>query len=305
MSGEAGEGMAPINKLVICGVGVIGGSFARALRAAKAVRHIVGIGRSEQTLRHALDLGVIDEATHSWESALSGADFVLLACPVGQMDNNLQAMTPFLEPQTIVSDVGSTKSNIIEAIYRRINHHLALAVPAHPIAGTEKSGVGVSTPELFHGKKVVVTPLPENEPAAVMRVCEVWQACGAIVHEMPPQDHDRVFAAVSHLPHLLAYALVHDLSQRANAEQLFSFAASGFRDFTRIAGSDPEMWRDICLANRQAVLGELDQYLAELAYLRALLLSADGERLYQHFAESRDIKNLWIQQHGQITRETP
>lgn len=288
--------MAAIEKLVVCGVGLIGGSFALALRRAGVVRRIVGIGRSEASLKRARELGVIDEACADWATALDGADFVLLAPPVGQMDAVLAAMAPHLAAGTVVTDAGSTKRDVIEAIYRHLSAHLPHVVPAHPIAGAEKSGVEAAFPELYRERKVVVTPLPENEPSAILRVREAWEACGAVIHEMPPQEHDRVFAAVSHLPHLLAFGLVHDLAGRANAEQLFGFAASGFRDFTRIAGSHPEMWRDICIANRQALLAELDQYLAELAYLRALLLSADGERLEKLFAEARAARNAWAEQ---------
>lgn len=288
--------MALIKKLVICGVGLIGGSFALALRRAGAVRRIVGIGRTQASLARAMELGVIDEAAASWSEALDGADFVLLAPPVGQMETIMEAMAPHLAPDTIVTDAGSTKRDVIEAIYRHLGGHLCNVVPAHPIAGAERSGVDAAYADLYEGRKVVLTALPENEPSAVLRVREAWEACGASIHEMPPHDHDRVFAAVSHLPHLLAFGLVHDLAGRANAEQLFGFAASGFRDFTRIAGSHPEMWRDICIANRQALLAELDQYLAELAYLRALLLSADGERLEQHFAEARAARNKWAEQ---------
>ena len=288
--------MVMIKRLVICGVGLIGGSFALALRRAGVVREIVGIGRRPVGLERALELGVIDEIALDWETALAGADMVLLAAPVGQMEGIMAAMAPHLAPGTLVTDAGSTKRDVMEAIYRHLDGQLASVVPAHPIAGAEKSGVEAAFASLFDGRKVVVTPLPENEPAAVLRVREVWEACGALIHEMPPQDHDRVFAAVSHLPHLLAFGLVHDLAGRANAEQLFGFAASGFRDFTRIAGSHPEMWRDICIANRQSLLAELDQYLAELAYLRALLLSADGDRLEQHFREARQARNDWAQQ---------
>ncbi|MBW7859872.1 MAG: prephenate dehydrogenase/arogenate dehydrogenase family protein [Rhodocyclaceae bacterium] len=287
--------MNPIRKLVICGVGLIGGSFALALRRAGMVRRIVGVGRSQHSLDRAIELGVVDEVAHSWADALDGADLVLLAPPVGQMDAVMQAMAPHLAADTVVTDAGSTKRDVIEAMYRHLGPNLAHVVPSHPIAGAEKSGVDAAFDALYDGRKVVVTPLPENEPAAVLRVREAWEACGAVIHEMPPHDHDRVFAAVSHLPHLLAFGLVHDLAGRANAEQLFGFAASGFRDFTRIAGSHPEMWRDICIANRQALLGELDQYLAELAYLRALLLSGDGERLEQHFAQARDARNAWAE----------
>lgn len=288
--------MALIDKLVVCGVGLIGGSFALALRRAGLVRRVVGIGRSEASLTRAVALGVIDEASTDWASALDGADFVLLAPPVGQMDAVMAAMAPHLAPGTVVTDAGSTKRDVIEAIYRHLSANLPHVVPAHPIAGAEASGVEAAFASLYEGRKVVVTPLPENEPAAILRVREAWEACGAVIHEMPPQEHDRVFAAVSHLPHLLAFGLVHDLAGRANAEQLFGFAASGFRDFTRIAGSHPEMWRDICIANRQALLAELDQYLAELAYLRALLLSADGDRLEQLFGEARQARNAWAEQ---------
>jgi prephenate dehydrogenase len=290
--------MGLIDKLVVCGVGLIGGSFALAMRRAGAARRIVGVGRSAASLDRALERGVIDEAAPDWRTALDGADLVLLAPPVGQMDAIMAAMAPHLQPGTVVTDAGSTKRDVIEAIYRHLDPNLAYVVPAHPIAGAERSGVDAAFASLYDGKKVVITPLPENEPSAVLRVRKAWEACGAVIHEMPPQDHDRVFAAVSHLPHLLAFGLVHDLAGRANAEQLFGFAASGFRDFTRIAGSHPEMWRDICMANRQAVLAELDQYLAELAYLRALLLSGDGDRLEQLFAEARRARNDWAEQYA-------
>jgi len=289
--------MTPIGKLVVCGVGLIGGSFALALRKAGMVRRVVGVGRTRAPLERALALGVIDDIATGWADALDGADFVLLAAPVGQMDAVMGAMAPHLGENTVVTDAGSTKRDVIEAIYRNLGERLGHVVPAHPIAGAEKSGVEAAFDSLYEGKKVVVTPLPENEPAAVLRVHEVWEACGAVVHEVPPHDHDRIFAAVSHLPHLLAFGLVHGLAERANAEQLFHFAASGFRDFTRIAGSSSEMWRDICIANRQPLLAELDQYLAELAYLRALLLSGDGERLEQVFAAARDARNAWATGH--------
>ncbi|THF64238.1 prephenate dehydrogenase [Pseudothauera rhizosphaerae] len=295
--------MALIGKLVVCGVGLIGGSFALALRRAGAVGRIVGMGRSADSLARAVELGVIDEAATGWATALDGADLVLLAAPVGQMDALMAAMAPHLNPDTVVTDAGSTKRDVIEAIYRHLDAHLANVVPAHPIAGAEKSGVDAAFPTLYEGRKVVVTPLPENAASAVERVRAAWAACGAVLSEMSPADHDRVFAAVSHLPHLLAFGLVHDLAGRANAELLFSYAASGFRDFTRIAGSHPEMWRDICMANRQALLGELDQYLAELAFLRALLLSGDAAGLEQLFDEARRARNAWAEQQTNIVTE--
>lgn len=288
--------MALIGKLVVCGVGLIGGSFALALRKAGAVRRIVGIGRTAAALERALELGVIDEVAGDWAGALEGADLVLLAAPVGQLEGIMAAMAPHLQAGTVVTDAGSTKRDVIEAAYRHLDAHLSHVVPAHPIAGAEKSGVDAAFAALYCDRKVVLTPLPENEAAAVERVRAAWATCGATVVDMAPQDHDRVFAAVSHLPHLLAFGLVHDLAGRANAELLFSHAASGFRDFTRIAGSHPEMWRDICIANRQALLGELDQYLAELAYLRALLMAGDGKRLEQLFDEAQHARNAWAAQ---------
>ena len=286
-------GVKKVGKLVICGVGLIGGSFALALRQAGLVERIVGVGRRPEPLAAARELGIIDEAAADWAEALAGAELVMLAMPVGQMDAVAAAIAPHLEPGTIVTDAGSTKRDVIEAIYRHFGDHLATVVPAHPIAGAEKSGPTAARADLYRQRKVVVTPLPENNPAVVARVRELWEACGAVLREMSPQDHDRVFAAVSHLPHLLAFGLVHDLAGRANAEQLFSYAASGFRDFTRVAGSHPEMWRDICVANRHSLLAELDAYLTELAYLRALLADSNGPALERVFDEASRARNTW------------
>jgi prephenate dehydrogenase len=285
------------DRVVVCGVGLIGGSFALALKQAGQVRTVVGVGRRRETLETALALGVIDELSTDWAVALKGADLLLLAMPVGQMAAVMAAAAPHLEPQTLVTDAGSTKSDVFEALYTHCGHRLNVAVPAHPIAGAEKSGPTAAQADLFVGKRVVLTPLPENQPEAVARVRQVWEHCGALVSEMSPQDHDRVFAAVSHLPHLLAFGLVHELQGRGNAEQLFSFAASGFRDFTRIAGSHPEMWRDICVANRHALQAELDAYLTELAYLRALLMQGDGKALERLFTEASDARNAWAEKY--------
>jgi prephenate dehydrogenase len=280
-------------RVVIAGVGLIGGSFAAALRQAGVARHLVGVGRSRASLDEALALGLIDEVQTEWAGALKGADLVLLAMPVGQMSDVMAAMAPHLEAQTLVTDAGSTKADVIDAIYTHLGAHIARFVPAHPIAGAEKSGPSAASATLFQDRKVVLTPLPENAPDAIDRVRAAWVACGAQMFQMSPQEHDRVFAAVSHLPHLLAFGLVHDLAARANAEQLFKYAASGFRDFTRIAGSHPEMWRDICMANSQALLAELDAYLAQLAWLRALLLQGDGEKLEELFSEASAARNRW------------
>jgi prephenate dehydrogenase len=287
--------MPLIGKLVVCGVGLIGGSFALALRRAGAVGRIVGIGRSRAPLERAQALGVIDDIAAGWADALDVADLVLLAAPVGQMDAVMAAMAPHLQAGTIVTDAGSTKRDVIEAIRRHLGAHLEWVVPAHPIAGAERSGVEAAFADLYVKRRVVLTALPQSAPEAVARVRAAWQACGATVVDMSPQDHDRVFAAVSHLPHLLAFGLVDDLAGRDNAELLFSHAASGFRDFTRIAGSHPEMWRDICVANRVALLDELDAYLAELARLRALLAAGDGAGLEAVFERARRARNAWAE----------
>ncbi len=285
--------MPLIGKLVVCGVGLIGGSFALALKRAGDVGRVVGIGRSRAPLERALALGVIDEIAEGWADALDGADMVLLAAPVGQMDAIMAAMAPHLRPGTIVTDAGSTKRDVVDAVYRHLGAQLPTVVPAHPIAGAEKSGVDAAFAELYDKRRVVVTPLPENAPQAVDMVRAAWIACGASVSAASPQEHDRVFAAVSHLPHLLAFGLVDDLARRPNAELLFSHAAGGFRDFTRIAGSHPEMWRDICLANGEALLVELDQYVAELAVLRRLLAARDGAGLEAVFDNARRARNAW------------
>ena len=287
--------MQLIKTLVVCGVGLIGGSFALAMKEAGAVGRVVGIGRSRASLERAQELGVIDAFSADWADALDGADFVLLAMPVGQCSAVMAEMAPHLASGTIVTDAGSTKRDVIAAIYAHLGDHLGHVVPAHPIAGAEKSGVDAAFPALFQKRNVVITALPENEPRAIETVTRAWELCGSSIRRMSPQEHDRVFAAVSHLPHVLAFGLVHDLAGRANAEDLFSFAASGFRDFTRIAGSHPEMWRDICLANRHALLAELDEYLAELAYMRALLMSSDGDKLEALFATARDARNRWAE----------
>jgi len=283
-----------IKHLVVVGVGLIGGSFALAQKSALAGRHIVGIGRTRAPLEQALHLGVIDEIAADWPNALKAADLVLLGMPVGQMLPVMQALAPYLEPQTIVTDGGSTKSDVAAAARIAFGARIGQFIPGHPIAGAEKSGVSAAKADLYRGKRVVLTPLPENAPEAVAKVRAAWEACGAHVSELAPEEHDRVFAAVSHLPHLLAFALVHDLAVRENADQLFGFAASGFRDFTRIASSHPEMWRDICIANRGALLKELDAYMAELLRTRVLLASADSAGLETMFDTARTRRDAWL-----------
>jgi prephenate dehydrogenase len=227
---------------------------------------------------------------------LSGADFVLLAAPVAQTQPLLERIAPFLEDATIVTDAGSTKSDVVAAARAALGARIGQFVPGHPIAGREASGVEAALPDLYVGRNVVLCPLPENAPANVERVAAMWRATGALVRNMAPEQHDRVFASVSHLPHVLSFALVEQILNSPDAALKFSFAAGGFRDFTRIAASSPEMWRDVCVANRVALLDELDAYTAVLARLRAAIEAADGAALEAVFARSRVARTEWQEQ---------
>ncbi|MGQ7936855.1 prephenate dehydrogenase [Paraburkholderia sp. D1E] len=292
------------NKLVIFGVGLIGGSLARALRErgeAAGARTVIGVGRSSASTARALELGVIDAVAAlnddvALRDALSGADFVLLAAPVAQTQPLLERIAPFLDASTIVTDAGSTKSDVVAAARAALGARAAQFVPGHPIAGREASGPDAALPDLYVNRNVVLCPLPENAPEAVERVAAMWRATGACVRDMTPEQHDRVLASVSHLPHVLSFALVEQILNSPDAALKFSFAAGGFRDFTRIAASSPEMWRDVCVANRVALLAELDAYTAVLARLRAAIDAADGAALEAVFARSRVARSEWQEQ---------
>ncbi|HEX8479039.1 MAG TPA: prephenate dehydrogenase/arogenate dehydrogenase family protein [Telluria sp.] len=283
------------DRVVIIGAGLIGGSFALALREAGAARHIVGLGRSKEAMARALELGIIDEIATNPADAMRGAELVLIAAPVAQTATILVSLLPHLEAHTIVTDAGSTKSDVVAAARAVFKERVSQFVPGHPIAGSEANGPDAATANLYHGKKTVLTPLPENNEADVEKVAAAWRACGAVIHRLTAEEHDQVFAAVSHLPHLLAFALVDDIAAKPHADQLFRYAASGFRDFTRIAGSSPEMWRDISLANRDALIGELDAYLAQLANVRAMLAASDGAALESVYANAQRARCAWIE----------
>lgn len=282
-------------KVVVFGVGLIGGSFALGLKAAGQVEEVVGFGRSLASLTQALDLGIIDRVGANPGQEVSDADLVLIATPVGQMPEVMARIALSLGPETVVTDGGSTKSDVVAVARSAFGERLGQFVPAHPIAGAENSGAAAARADLYHEKKVVLTPLPENPVLNVARVRSAWEWCGAIIHELKPEEHDRIFAAVSHLPHLLSFALVHDLAMRDNRDLLFSFAASGFRDFTRIAASHPEMWRDVCLANRTALLEELDSYRTQLDELRDALQRGDGAQLEATFDVARMARRAWAE----------
>jgi prephenate dehydrogenase len=283
-----------LKKIAIFGVGLIGGSFALALKQAHAVGHVAGVGRSAASLVRAQELGIIDSIASSVEDAVAGADLVLVAAPVAQTGAILGAIKPYLAAGTVVTDAGSTKSDVIAAARAALGEKIAQFVPGHPIAGRESNGPEAAIPDLYVGKKAVLAPLPENAETDVERVAQAWRRCGAIIHRLSAQEHDRVFAAVSHLPHLLAYALVDEIANKPHADLLFQFAASGFRDFTRIAGSSPEMWRDISLANQTALLEELDAYMARLTVLRAHLAAGDGMAIEAVYANAQRARHNWI-----------
>ncbi len=291
-SGEASD--ARFRRVAVIGVGLIGGSFALALKAAKACAEVVGVGRSRANLDAALSLGAIDVATGDVAQAVRGADLVLVATPVAQFAAVFRALEPVLAADALVTDAGSTKRDVVAAARAQLGAKVAQFVPAHPIAGAEHSGAAAARADLFRGKRVVLAPLPENAPQSIERIAGAWRTCGARTSNMSPDEHDGVFAAVSHLPHVLAFALVNDVAERANAAQLFGYAAGGFRDFTRIASSHPEMWRDICIANRDAVLEELRRFGSQLESIRALLAAGDAAGLEEVFAKARAARNRWL-----------
>ncbi len=280
-------------KIAIFGVGLIGGSLALALKQAGAVGDVIGVGRSRANLEQALSLGIIDHIALDVVDAVRDADIVVLAVPVGQMAVIMQTIAPHLAAHTIVTDAGSTKQDVVALMQQYLPLQLACCVPAHPIAGAELSGAMAARVDLYQGKNLILTPLAQTTALALQRVRTMWQLSGAKVSEMQAAEHDAIFATVSHLPHLLAYALVDMVVQRDNADVLFNFAASGFRDFTRIAASSPEMWRDIALANQAALLAELDAYQAKLNQLRVALMASDGDSLTQIFSRAQAARQAW------------
>ena len=283
-------------KIAVIGVGLIGGSFALALRRDVADLRVIGIDRDPVALDAALRRGVIDEAVidgAAFSSAIEDSEFVLIAVPVRQYAGLFAEISRSLMPGTVITDAGSTKQDVIAAARAALGNRVSQFVPGHPIAGRERGGVAVAASELFEGKNVVLTPIEENPAQSIERVRSLWNSCGARVVEMSAGTHDAVFAAVSHLPHLLAFALVDEFATRPNAKTLFSFAASGFRDFTRIAGSSPEMWRDIALNNRDALLRELIAYEARLVELKKALACGDGDALEALMARAKAARDRW------------
>lgn len=280
-------------RLALIGCGLMGGSFALALRQAGGVEHVLGFSASEATRQKALRLGVIDELAASAAQAAEQADLVLVAVPVGATQETLRAIDPVLLPEALVMDVGSTKCNVVEAARATMHKRLACFVPAHPIAGKEVAGIEHADPLLYRDRQVILTPLPENPAGHVRLARQVWQALGSRVLELDPNTHDTSFAAVSHLPHLSAFALVNAVSRQPQGAQHLSMAGPGFRDFSRIAGSDPHMWRDILLANRDQVLHQSALMRAALDELENAMRSGDSGRLLTLITEASQTRSRW------------
>lgn len=280
-----------INRLAIIGVGLIGGSLALALKSKGAVNEVIGYSRSEQAREQALKLGIIDVAAASAAEAVTNADMVFVAVPMGAMKAVFSEIAPYLKAQAIITDGGSAKAQVVTAARDTLGDKLPQFVPGHPIAGTEKSGPEAAYATLYNKHRVVLTPIAETDSAATAKVNAMWSLCGADVFEMNVEQHDTVLAATSHLPHLLAFNLVGMLAERDDCENVLRYGAGGFRDFSRIASSDAVMWRDICLGNKQAILTLLEQYHHGLNKLEQAIRQDDGEYLANVFARAKKARD--------------
>lgn len=282
----AGTATPRFRRVGIIGVGLIGGSFALALKAVKAAKAVVGFGRSRANLDVARQLGVIDQVATGWDD-IEGCDLILLAVPVGQLPEVMPMIGPRIGKDTLVTDAGSTKRDVVACARAAFADALPRFVPAHPIAGAEKSGAAAARPDLFAGKPVVITPIEETDPLAFERIRATWQLTGANTMRMDAALHDMALAATSHLPHVLAFAMMNEIAQRPQAEAMLALTGGGFRDFTRIAASSPEMWRDICIANRDTLCSEIDAFSARLSQFRHWIAMGDGSALEREFHAAR------------------
>jgi len=281
-------------QITIVGVGLIGGSLAKALRKSGFAGSIVGADRDEAALKTAVELGVIDRYSNDLAEAVAGADIVVLSVPVRQTGAVLTEMLPGLESRSVISDVGSSKALVVSAAQQALGDRMDRFVPGHPIAGREKSGVAASETELFRDHRVILTPLESTQQDAVDLVTQMWTSVGAETSCLSVEQHDLVLAATSHLPHVLAYATVDTLAGTEYVEEIFEFAAGGFRDFSRIASSDPVMWRDVCLTNKTAILDVLDRFENQLGEIRKAIETDDSDKLTETFANSKKIRDNFL-----------
>jgi len=266
-------------QLGLIGCGLMGGSFALALKRAGLVKRVVGYSKSPSTTERARQLGVIDVEAPSALLAVSGADIVLIAVPVAATEATFKAIRHLVSPQMLIMDVGSTKRDVIDAGRRALRDHIGSFVPAHPIAGKEVSGVEHADPDLYAGKQVILTPIERTQPTQLQQAVDVWTALGCRVQQMSPEAHDAAFASVSHLPHLLAFALMNSITSQPQGKDFLSLAGPGFRDFTRIAASDPHVWRDILISNREELLAQSQIFQRQLQALELMISNGNGEAL--------------------------
>ena len=280
-----------IQRLCVIGVGLIGGSLARGLKKAGVVTEVVGAGRNVAHLEKAKELGVIDSFETDISQAVKGCDMVVLAVPLGAMQSVFEQISSVITEEMIITDVGSAKASVVKAAQQAFKSFPDTLVPGHPIAGTEKSGVEASFAELFDNRRIILTPLETSSSEAVSKVRKMWQACGADVVETSIEHHDEVLAATSHLPHMLAYSLVDTLAKMDEKKEIFDFAAGGFRDFTRIASSDPEMWHDICISNKDALVTMIKKFTDDLELLAKAIEANDSVYLKEIFSRAKKARD--------------
>ena len=285
-----------IKRICIIGVGLIGGSLAKDLKREGLCGEVIGCSRRRENLERARELGIVDAYDVDPAKAVAGADMVVLAVPLGAMAGVLTSLRAGLDAQAVLTDVGSAKSSVLQAVQAAFGVIPENFVPAHPIAGTEYSGVEAAVDGLYEGHRVILTPVAETRPAATLRVRDMWQAVGAEVLEMDPTHHDEVLAATSHLPHMLAYTLVDMLGRMEERVEMFRYAAGGFRDFTRIASSDPQMWHDICIANRDALLGAMEHFQADLGVAIEAIRDGDGKSIKALFERAKALRDRYARE---------
>jgi prephenate dehydrogenase len=280
-------------QLGLIGCGLMGGSFALALKKAGLVEHVVGYSKSPSSSAAAKHMGAIDAVADSALQTLDGSDIVLLAVPVSATESSLHEISPLVSKDLLLMDVGSTKSDVIAAARRAMGDKLPSFVPAHPIAGKAAGGIQSAEADLYQGCKVILTPLPQTNPELLVKAHQVWSALGAQVLEMTPDHHDAAFAAVSHLPHLLAFAYFQAIAGQASGAEFLRLAGPGFRDFTRIAASEPAVWRDILLANKDEVLAQAGRFRLALDELEALLVSGDAPGIEERIRQISSARSQW------------
>jgi len=283
-----------IDRLAIIGVGLIGSSLALALKQAGAVGQVVGYGRNRHNLEKGVELGVIDSFEATIAESVADADVIVVAVPLGAMQQVFAELKSSIRADAVITDVGSAKASVIAAAKAELGDVFARFVPGHPIAGTEQSGVEAGFASLYQSRRVILTPLKQTAADAIEVVDRMWQHCGAIMEYLSVEHHDKVLAATSHLPHMLAYALVHHLSHLNDHEEIFRYASGGFRDFTRIASSDPVMWRDVCLSNSEALITLIEQYQQELERISVAIRNSDADELLKLFGRAKSERDSLI-----------